>query len=87
MKKQSGVIVIRVITEEDEFPLGVWTCREAMKKSLDSNPLKFSDKELLLEYGKKLLKKKFGIDIETVLKNSRLLNRIKTQERLSKWFW
>ncbi|MFH1376271.1 MAG: hypothetical protein ABIH25_01415 [Candidatus Woesearchaeota archaeon] len=85
MRNQAGVIVIRIITEEDEFPLGVWTCREAAKKSLASRPLIFSDKELLLNYGKAVLKKKFGIDIESILKNSKLLNRIKTQERLIKW--
>ena len=82
MRKQAGVVVVRIITEEDEFPLGVWVCREAVKKSLDIRHLVFSDKELLIGYGKALLKKKFGIDLDYILKESRLLKRIKTQKRL-----
>jgi hypothetical protein len=85
MQKQNAVMVIRLITEEDDVPVGVFAVREGVKKALRNRPLYFSDRELLINYAKVFIKKRFGISIENILKDSRLLKRIKTQKRLSKW--
>jgi len=44
--------------------------------------LNFGSKELMLKYAKALVKKKFGINIEFILKKSILLNRLKTQKKI-----
>lgn len=82
IKKQAGIIVFRFITEEDEFPLGVFVCREAVRKSLNNKPIIFSDKILLLNYVRALVKKKFQFDIDNLFKNSKLLNKINHQTSL-----
>lgn len=73
MKIQGSVIVIRVITGEYAMPLGVWVVREAVRKAMKSAPIRFSDREYLLKYGKALVKKKFGYDTEHILKASKIL--------------
>ncbi|MDP2749579.1 MAG: hypothetical protein Q8O89_01965 [Nanoarchaeota archaeon] len=82
-KKRKGTcLVLRFITGEYSVPLGVWVVREATRKSLASQPLIFSDKELMLKYAEKLVKKKFGYDITHVLKNSLILKNMRTQRKL-----
>ncbi len=82
-RKQSSVLVLRFITDDYLMPLGVWVVREATRKSLLSKPLVFDSKELMLNYAKSLAKKKFNMDIDLVLKSSKLLMRMKTQSKLS----
>jgi hypothetical protein len=84
LKKQHTVIAIRFITNEYVLPLGVWVTREATRKSLQSVPIKFASKELLLTYAKSLAKKKFGLDIEPLLEKSKLIKE--KQEKINKFF-
>lgn len=84
LKKQQTAIVIRFITNEYVLPLGVWVTREATRKSLESTPIKFASKELLLTYAKSLAKKKFGLDIEPLLEKSKLIKE--KQEKINKFF-
>ena len=85
MKKQASVLVLRFITEEYTVPMGVFVCRETTRKSLQSNPIEFSSKELILKYASALIKKKFGLNIDEILKKSVLLNNLKTQKKLSEF--
>ncbi len=86
IKKQSGVLALRFINPKEYVaPLGVWVCREATRKSLESKAIEFSSKELMLTYAKHLIKKKFNIDINILLKNSKLLDQIKNQKRLTEF--
>jgi DNA repair protein NreA len=85
-KKQGNVLALRFITGEYSVPLGVWVVREATRKSLQSPPLNFASKELMLEYAKKLAKKKFGINLDEILKKSIILTKLKTQIRLTNFF-
>lgn len=82
-RKQSSVLVLRFITDDYLLPLGVWVVREATRKAMMSKPLVFDSKELLLNYAKALAKKKFNMDINSVLKSSKLLTRMKVQNKLT----
>ncbi|MBW2985286.1 hypothetical protein KY313_01370 [Candidatus Woesearchaeota archaeon] len=83
MKRKGNVLVFRFITEEYSVPLGVWVVREATRKALKDKGLCFGSKELMLEYSKEFIKKKFGINLGDFLKESILLKERKTQKRLS----
>lgn len=86
MKRSSSVLVLRFVTGEYAVPLGVWVCREAMRKALEKKPIVFSDKDLMLNYAKLFVKKKFGYDLESLLKQSRLYDELKSQSKLSQFF-
>lgn len=72
-KRQCSVLALRFITDEYVLPLGVWVTREATRKALTNEPLKFGSKELMITYAKHWAKKKFGIDISPLLEKSLLL--------------
>ena len=84
-KRQSSVLVLRFITEEYWAPLGVWVCRESVRKALKSNPIEFDSREYMLKYAYALSKKKFGYDIEIMMKKSKILNIMKTQRKLTQF--
>lgn len=65
-KRQAAALVIRFITDEYTNPLGVWVCREATRKALAQQPLRFATEELLLHYVSARAKK-FGVDFETAI--------------------
>jgi hypothetical protein len=84
IKKQAGVLVIRIETPSYWAGLGVWVVRESVKKAL-ANKMKFSDENELRESTKKIGKIKFNFDISEILKKSKLLNQIRTQRSLREW--
>ena len=84
LKRQGSVLALRFITSEYNIPLGVWVCREASRKSLMEKPIEFSSEELMLKYAQLLVQKKFGMDINVLLKESKLMK--KEQQRLQKYF-
>ena len=73
-KKQASVLVFRFITDEYTVPLGVWVTREASRKSLNNKNIEFHSKELMIKYALTLSKRKFGIDINQLIKKSKLLD-------------
>ncbi|MCX6709377.1 MAG: hypothetical protein NTV63_00255 [Candidatus Woesearchaeota archaeon] len=83
VKHQGSVLAIRVITGEYFCPLGVWVVREAVRKTMESKPLEFGGKELLLKYARAVLKNKFGMDADYILNSSILLKNLKSQSKLS----
>ncbi len=82
MKKQASILLLRFVTNEYSIPLGVWVCREASRKSINSKPIEFASKELMLKYAEIVADKKFGIKLENILKKSLLLIEMKNQKRL-----
>lgn len=84
LKRQNTIIAIRFITNEYLLPLGVWVTREATRKALQSTPIKFASKELLITYARNLAKKKFGIELEPLIQKSKLLKE--KQEKINKFF-
>lgn len=85
-KRQSSVLAIRLITEEYSAPLGVWVPREAVRRALVSEPMKFTDRELMLKYAREFLRRKFNFDIEQLLKRSKLMQNLKFQRKLGGFF-
>jgi len=85
MKRQGSVLALRFITGDYTLPLGVWVTREAARKAVQSKPINFSSKELMIEYAKKLVKKKYNFDLEPILQKSKLLKNIKQQSKLVKF--
>jgi hypothetical protein len=86
LKRQASVLSLRFITGEYSVPLGVWCVREATRKAMNSKPIEFASKELMLSYAKNLVKEKFNIDVDNILKHSILLKNIKQQTKLSSFF-
>ncbi len=83
IKRRASVLLLRFITDEYWAPLGVWVVREAVKKSFDSNPLRFSSLNLMLDYAVKFTKMKFGLEIEPLILKSKLIKEIRSQKKLS----
>jgi DNA repair protein NreA len=83
LKKQSSVIVLRFITDEYTLPLGVWVVREAVRKSMASAPMSFASSELLLNYVKDFVSKKFSLDVMQLIANSKLWTNAKKQKKLA----
>ncbi len=85
MKRQSSVLALRFITNEYWAPLGLWVVREATRKSVQSKPIEFGSKELMLKYAQTFVKKKFGFDISALIRQSRLLDMIDRQKTLKEF--
>ncbi|MBT4651522.1 hypothetical protein HOC13_03290 [Candidatus Woesearchaeota archaeon] len=83
MKRQGSALVLRFITSEYNVPLGVWVCREATRKSLSEKGLSFGSEELMITYCTELINRKFGFDLDLLLRESKLLKEKKGQQKLS----
>lgn len=84
-KRQASVLALRFITGEYAVPLGVWCVREATRKALKNKPIEFASKELMLNYAKILIKRKFNFDLDKILKNSILLKNMRQQTKLARF--
>ena len=88
IKRQAGVLAIRLETPTYWAALGVWVVRESVKKSMAQNSgkgMKFNSREELLEAVNKIGKIKYNFDSSQILKQSKLLNEVKTQKSLGEW--
>jgi DNA repair protein NreA len=83
LRRQASVLVIRVITDEYTVPLGVWVVRQAIRKALQSKPMHFASRTLMLDYTAHFIKNKFNHNIANPINNSKLLKNIKTQKKLT----
>ncbi|MEK6867300.1 MAG: hypothetical protein AABX98_00615, partial [Nanoarchaeota archaeon] len=84
MKRQAAVLALRFINPNEYVaPLGVWVTLEAARRAINALPIVFSSKELLLNYAKLFVKKKFGLDCAPQLQQSILLRNMKRQKKLS----
>mgnify|MGYP001560881745 FL=1 len=85
MKRQGSVLALRFITGDYTLPLGVFVCREATRKALQSKPIEFSSRELMLEYAIKLARKRFNFSLDDILRQSMLLKKVTEQSKLMKF--
>ncbi len=85
MKRQASVLALRFITNEYTMPLGVWVTRESARKSVLDKGIGFSSKDLMIEYARKLVKKKFDYNADFLLNESILLKNIKQQSKLTRF--
>ncbi|GBE20522.1 MAG TPA: hypothetical protein ENG87_00645 [Candidatus Pacearchaeota archaeon] len=86
IKRQASVLAIRIETPGYWAALGVWVVRESVRKALNKSGLKFDDFNELIKGSKKVGMIKFGFDNSDILKKSKLLEQIRTQTNLGKWF-
>ncbi len=85
IKRQAGVLVIRLETPSYWASLGVWVVRESVRKSLQES-LEFESREELLKNALKISKEKYDFDPEIIYKRSNLLRLYGTQKNLNQWF-
>lgn len=86
IKRQACVLAIRIELPSYWAALGVWVVRESVRKALAHRKLEFAEMREMLDSVKKIGMIKFGFDPEKVLRKSRLIENIKTQTNLGKWF-
>ena len=82
MKRQASVLALRFVTDEYWAPLGVWVVREATRNAMKSRPIEFASRELMLKYAEAFVKKKFGMDVNRIIKDSILIREQKRQTKL-----
>jgi hypothetical protein len=85
-KRQASILVIRFVTDEYTAPLGVWVCKSASKKSIESEQIIFETRDKMLEYARNLIKSKFSYDLDLTLDQSKLLKNIRTQTKINQYF-
>lgn len=81
IKKQASALVIREVSNEYWLPLGVWVVRTAVRKALKNKKI-FDTEEQALSYSQSLLR----INFNAVKRESKLLNEIKVQTSLNRFF-
>jgi hypothetical protein len=86
IKKQAGVLAIRIELPTYWAALGVWVVRESVRKALENRKLEFNDMKEMIDSSRKIGMIKFGFDNSKILKKSKLIEQIKTQTTLGKWF-
>ena len=86
IKRQAGVLAIRIETPSYWAALGVWVVRESVRKALKNKVMKFNSMNEILESAMKISKIKYNFDNFEILKQSKLLNQVKTQKNLKEWF-
>jgi len=84
-KKQGQCLIIRWISADYQLALGVWVVREGVRKVLDTKPITFSDKELLLRYVHEKMKRSWSLDGQYFFDQSRLLHEYQQQTQLSQF--
>lgn len=85
VKRQGSCLALRIITSEYNVPLGVWVCREAARKSLQERAITFTDQGLMMKYAQELIKNKLGLEINLLLKESKLLKVKREQRKISEF--
>ena len=86
IKKQASVLTLRFVLPEYDVPLGVWVCRNSVRKALSSNPVYFDTREEILKYTKNLIMNKFNFNIENITNHSKILRETKEQLKLNQYF-
>jgi hypothetical protein len=82
-KKMRGrVLMLRFITKEYWAPLGVWVVREASRNAFKSQPSTFENKQELLNKSFIKALHKFKININPLIRDSKLIKEINEQKTL-----
>jgi hypothetical protein len=82
-RRQSAVLAIRIITEEYTAPLGVWVVRDAVRKALATEPIRFPDRDAMLAFAKKWCMDRFRYDIALLIARSKLVRSLYGQRKLT----
>jgi len=85
-KKQASCLVLRFVLSEYDVPLGVWVCRNSVRKALSSSPIHFETKEEMLKYAKNFIEEKLKFNIKSILNQSKILKENREQLKLNRYF-
>jgi len=85
-KRQASILALRFVLSEYNVPLGVWVCRNSVRKALSSSPTYFETKEEMLKYAKNFIIGKLRLNINNILNQSKLLRETKEQMKLNQYF-
>lgn len=85
IKRQAGVLAIRLETPSYWAALGVWVVRESVRKALQTG-MRFDSREELIAGAKQIGKIKYDFECSEIFERSRLLKQIKEEKRLGEWF-
>ena len=86
IKRQAGVLVIRLETPSYWASLGVWVVRESVRKALGRRKMNFDSREELFDGCKKVGKIKFDFDSQIIYDKSKLVKMYGVQKNLEEWF-
>lgn len=86
LKKQASILAIRFETPEYSAPLGVWVVKQAARRTLSNDCIKFEDKNKMIDYVINEIKNKFKYNISELIKNSKLVRNLKNQIKLNNFF-
>lgn len=86
LKKEASCLLLRYVSSEYSMPLGVFVVRQAVRKTVSSQYFEFKNKKDMLDFGKNLIMKKFGYDINVQLRKSIILRELNKQVKLSSFF-
>ncbi len=86
LKKQGSALVLRFITGEYYCPLGVWVCKSAIRKALNTKSLTFNSQEELIKYAADLIENRFDLEPHFIFGQSKILTNLRTQPKLTKFF-
>ncbi len=81
-KLRGRVLLFRFITEEYWAPLGVWVVREASRNAFSNSPHFFDSKDALLNHFFLIVLKKFGLNVRSLFRSSKLLKEMDEQKTL-----
>jgi len=82
MRRQATCLVLRFETPDYWASLGVFVVREAMRKTMRTQPMIFDSKEAMLKKARDIALSSVKFDINGLLKRSKVLATIKTQTKL-----
>ena len=86
IKRQAGVLVIRLETPSYWAGLGVWVVRESVRKALARTEMNFDSKKEFLEAVRKIGEIKYNFDPGYLFEQSKFLKEFGVQRRLEDWF-
>lgn len=86
IRRQAGVIAIRLETPSYWASLGVWVVRESVRIALESSALNFNSKEEFLSSVYQIGKIKYGFESKRFLDKSVILDNLKTQKKIDDFF-
>lgn len=86
IKRQAGVLVIRLETPSYWAGLGVWVVRESVRKALAREVMNFHSKEEFLQAVRKIGEIKFNFDPGHIFERSIFLKEFGVQRTLGDWF-
>lgn len=85
IQRQAKVLVFRIETPSYWAALGVWVCRESIRKALNSRIMKFDSEEEMINSAKAIAKTKFGFDISQGIEKSKIIKGL-SQRDLNEFF-